>query len=97
MSEINNMTTEELTAMDTTMMSDYYASGTNSLTDEHRSVKAELGYRSAERARKESRARAAKKASATRTRRAAAGLPPMRRTFSLDNAPTGGWTEADRV
>jgi hypothetical protein len=97
MSEIKDMTTEELTAMDVTMMSDYYASGANSLTAEHKSVKAELGHRSAERARKESRARAAKKATATHARRAAAGLPPIRRTFSLDNAPAGGWTEADRV
>lgn len=97
MGSYSEMTDEALTAADSAMMANHTASGARSLTDEHRAVKAELGHRNAERVRTASRARMAKKGAATRAARAAAGLPPKRRAFTFDNAPAGGWTDADRV
>lgn len=97
MNDPRDMTDNDLAEADASMMAGYRASGTRSLSDDHRAVKAEMGHRAAERARKESRSRAAKKSVATRARRAAAGLSPKYRAFTLDNAPVDGWTEADRV
>ena len=91
------MTDQQLRDTDTEMMKTALVGTRLMLTDEHRAVKAELGRRAAEQRRKESRTRAGKKGAATRARREDAGIPARRRGFSLDNAPAGGWTDADRV
>lgn len=91
------MTDEELKEADERMEAERRATGARSITEEHRAVKAELGRRWRERTTKAVRSAAGKKGAATRARRKAAGLPPMRQPFSFDNAPTGGWTDADRV
>lgn len=88
---------DQLRAADAQMDEARRASGARSLTDEHRAVKAELGRRWNERTTKAVRSAAGQKAAATRARRRAAGLPPKRQSFPLDNAPAGGWTDADRV
>jgi len=94
---VKDMTTEELRDADTAMMATVAPSGPRFLTPEHCAVKAELGSRdSADRARR-IRSRAGREGAATRARRESAGLPSKRRGFSLDNAPAGGWTDADRV
>lgn len=91
------MTDDELHAADTAMDAVRRETRATSLTNDHRAVKAELGRRSAARTRQSIRSAAGKKAAATRARRKAAGLPPLRQPFTMDNAPTGGWTDADRV
>jgi len=94
---VKDMTTEQLRNADAEMMADVQPSGPRSLTPEHCVVKAELGRRTAEERTRRTRSQAGRKGAATRARREAAGLPPKRRGFSLDNAPAGGWGDADRV
>lgn len=91
------MTDDELHAADTAMDAVRRETRPSSLTNDHRAVKAELGRRDAGCDRQSIRSAAGKKAAATRARRKAAGLPPLRQPFTMDNAPTGGWTDADRV
>jgi len=94
---VKDMTTEQLRNADAEMMADVQPSGPRSLTPEHCVVKAELGRRTAEERTRRTRSQAGRKGAATRARRKSAGLPPKCRGFSLDNAPVGGWTDADRV
>lgn len=91
------MTDEDLRAADERMAAEKRASGAVSITSEHRAVKAELGRRSAIRTTRERRSAAGRKAAETRRKREALGLPPKRRSFSLNSEPPGGWTDADRV
>jgi len=94
---VKDMTIEQLLDADIAMMATVAPSGPRSLTPEHCAVKAELGRRTAEERTRRTRSKAGRKGAATRARRKSAGLPPKRREFSLDNAPAGGWTDADRV
>ena len=87
------MTTEALRTEDAELERGYRESGAWTITERHRAIKAELGARAAAAA----RSARSKRAAATRARRKAAGLPPLRQRFALDNPPPGGWTDADRV
>ncbi|MGH3986077.1 MAG: helicase-related protein, partial [Pseudonocardiaceae bacterium] len=86
-----DMTDEQLRATDARMDEERRASGARSITDEHRTIKAELGRRSSVAARSAS----AKRGAETRARRQAAGLPPKREPFTPNKPPPGGWTDAD--
>lgn len=74
------------------------AAGRHSITERHRAIKSALGAFAAADIRARSAARrseAAKRGAATRARRKAAGLPPMR--LEMFAPPPGGWTDADRA
>ncbi|WP_280411337.1 hypothetical protein [Nocardia asiatica] len=87
------MTLEALKAEDAALDHTRREAGSRTITERHRAIKAELGARSAAAA----RSARSKRAAATRARRKAAGLPPLRRQFTFNNPPPGGWTDADRV
>ncbi|WP_370012664.1 hypothetical protein [Nocardia cyriacigeorgica] len=88
------MTVEALRAEDAELDQARRETGSPTLTDRHRAIKAELGARAAAAA----RSARSKRAAATRARRKAAGLPPRRSRFEqMFSPPPGGWTDADRV
>ncbi|WP_280460964.1 hypothetical protein [Nocardia carnea] len=87
------MTVDALRAEDAERDQARRETGARTLSERHRAIKAELGERSAAAA----RSARSKRAAATRARRKAAGLPPLRQRFALNNPPPGGWTDADRV
>ncbi|MGH7743243.1 MAG: hypothetical protein ACREQ5_00270 [Candidatus Dormibacteria bacterium] len=95
--DISEMTTEQLTVEDASLSAGFVDGGVRSLTRRHFEVKAELGRRTNIARTATHRSQAARKAAVTRAARKAAGLGPRRKEFSLDNAPTGGWSGADRV
>ncbi|GAB4590175.1 hypothetical protein [Nocardia sp. IFM 10818] len=97
---LHTMTLDALRAEDAELESARRAVGSPSLTPRHRQIKTELGHRAAQRSREAVAARrsdAGKRGALTRARRKAAGLPPKRQRFALDNAPAGGWTDEDCV
>ncbi|SLG39483.1 Uncharacterised protein [Mycobacteroides abscessus subsp. abscessus] len=88
-----DMTLEALRAEDAELEQARRDAGAMTVTERHRAIKAELGARAAA----AGRSARAKRGAATRARRKDAGLPPKRKQFSMDNAPGGGWSAADRV
>ena len=94
-----DMTNEALKAEDAELEAERRAAGALSIGDRHRSIKAELGRRSAIGTTKARRSAAGRKAAETRARRKAAGLGPKRSRFDelFNSPPPGGWTDADRV
>jgi hypothetical protein len=94
-----DMTIEALKAEDAQLEVERRASGALSISARHRSLKAELGRRSAIATTAARRSAAAKKAAKTRAERKAAGLGPKPRSRfdEMFKEPPGGWTDADRV
>jgi hypothetical protein len=94
-----DMTIEALKAEDAQREVERRAAGALSISARHRSIKAELGRRSAIATTAARRSAAAKKGAKTRAERKAAGLGPKPRSRfeEMFREPPGGWTDADRV